>query len=50
MVDAVLKYKADYGIVFDGDGDRVVFSDSKGNLLNGDKLIYLILKSYEAFR
>lgn len=48
MVDAVLKYKADYGIAFDGDGDRVVFSDSKGNLLNGDKLIYLILKSYEA--
>ena len=48
MVDAVLKYNADYGIAFDGDGDRVVFSDSKGNLLNGDKLIYLILKSYEA--
>lgn len=48
MVDAVFKYKADYGIAFDGDGDRVVFSDSKGNLLNGDKLIYLILKSYEA--
>jgi phosphoglucosamine mutase len=48
MVDSVLKYKADYGIAFDGDGDRVVFSDSRGNLLNGDKLIYLILKSYEA--
>jgi phosphoglucosamine mutase len=48
MVEAVLKHKADYGIAFDGDGDRVVFSDSKGNLLNGDKLIYLILKSYEA--
>jgi len=38
-VDAVLKNKADLGIVLDGDADRVVLIDEKGNLLNGDKIL-----------
>jgi phosphoglucosamine mutase len=48
IVKAVLKYKADLGIAFDGDGDRVLFVDKQGNLYNGDKLIYIILRSYLA--
>lgn len=48
MVQTVLQHEADFGIAFDGDGDRVLISDRHGNLLNGDKLIYLIVKSYEA--
>lgn len=29
----------DIGVAFDGDADRVVFSDEKGSLLNGDRTI-----------
>ncbi len=48
MIESILQNQADFGIAFDGDGDRVVIADRNGNLLNGDKLIYLIVKSYEA--
>jgi phosphoglucosamine mutase len=30
---------ADIGVAFDGDADRAVFSDEKGNLINGDRTI-----------
>ena len=39
---AVLEYKADLGIAFDGDGDRVMMVDAQGNLLDGDQLLYII--------
>ncbi|MFA6040294.1 MAG: phosphoglucosamine mutase [Methylophilus sp.] len=39
---AVLEHRADLGIAFDGDGDRVMMVDSKGNLLDGDQLLYII--------
>ncbi len=32
---------ADIGVAFDGDADRAVFSDNKGNLINGDRTIGL---------
>ncbi|MEN9945869.1 MAG: hypothetical protein RLZZ293_255 [Pseudomonadota bacterium] len=48
LIQATLEHQADYGIAFDGDGDRVVFCDSQGNLFNGDKLIYIILQAYRA--
>jgi phosphoglucosamine mutase len=38
-IDAVLQNKADLGIVLDGDADRVILIDEKGNLINGDKII-----------
>jgi phosphoglucosamine mutase len=43
LIATVLNEKADYGIAFDGDGDRVIFVDSNGKIYNGDKLIYAIL-------
>ncbi|MBY0379342.1 MAG: phosphoglucosamine mutase [Burkholderiales bacterium] len=46
IIKAVKEHKADLGIAFDGDGDRVLFVDNNGVLYNGDKLIYAILKSY----
>ncbi|MFT7651606.1 MAG: phosphoglucosamine mutase [Limisphaerales bacterium] len=40
----VLEFRADLGIAFDGDGDRVVIVDSRGQVLDGDELIYIIAK------
>lgn len=34
----------DLGIAFDGDGDRVLFIDGNGDLVDGDELIYMIAK------
>ncbi len=39
---AVLAHKADLGIAFDGDGDRVLMVDAEGKLLDGDQLLYII--------
>jgi phosphoglucosamine mutase len=39
MQEAVLKNKADVGISLDGDGDRVIMADEKGNLVNGDHIL-----------
>ncbi len=37
----IKKNKADIGIAFDGDGDRIGVLDSKGNFISGDKLLLL---------
>lgn len=37
----VVQNKADLGIALDGDGDRVIFCDSKGKVVNGDRIIGL---------
>lgn len=44
MAEEVLKNKAHLGLAFDGDGDRVIASDEKGRILNGDELIYIFAK------
>jgi len=41
----VLEYHADLGIALDGDGDRVIMIDHKGEIVDGDELIYIIAKS-----
>ena len=38
----VLMQKADLGIALDGDGDRVIMVDHKGNTVDGDELMYVI--------
>ncbi|URJ25185.1 phosphoglucosamine mutase [Candidatus Blochmannia ocreatus (nom. nud.)] len=40
----VLARKADLGIAYDGDGDRVVMVDHLGNKVNGDQILYIIAK------
>lgn len=37
--EAVLKYRADVGISLDGDADRVIMVDEKGEILNGDHIL-----------
>lgn len=41
----VLKKKADFGVAFDGDGDRVIFIDEKGKAISGDLITALIAKT-----
>lgn len=47
---AVVSEKADVGIAFDGDSDRIGVIDSEGNALTGDKLLLIysedIIKEY----
>lgn len=41
---------ADLGIGFDGDGDRVIFIDNQGNILDGDYILFVLsefLSKYE---
>lgn len=45
LVGKVLEYRADLGIALDGDGDRLIMVDHKGEIVDGDELIYIIAKS-----
>ncbi len=42
----VKKKKCDIGICLDGDGDRVIIIDEKGNVLNGEEIIFIFAKYY----
>lgn len=37
----VIKHKADFGLSFDGDGDRAIFVDEKGKIIGSDMIIAL---------
>lgn len=43
--ETVLKYNADLGIALDGDGDRVIMVDNKGEIVDGDEILYIIARS-----
>ncbi|WP_416305231.1 phosphoglucosamine mutase [Neptunicella sp. SCSIO 80796] len=40
----VLSEKADLGFALDGDGDRIMLVDHKGNILDGDQIVYIIAR------
>jgi phosphomannomutase/phosphoglucomutase len=50
MIAAVLKNKADLGIAFDGDADRIGVVDEKGRIIWGDELMVLLSRSVLADR
>ncbi len=42
LMREVVKSKADIGIAFDGDADRVMVCDEKGNLIDGDLIMSIV--------
>ena len=38
---AVVENGADLGVAFDGDGDRCIAVDNEGNIVDGDKIMYI---------
>jgi phosphoglucosamine mutase len=42
----VLKEHADLGVAFDGDADRSLFVDTKGQLVNGDGTLWVLAKYF----
>jgi phosphoglucosamine mutase len=46
FIKLVQENQADYGLAFDGDGDRLVVVDQKNNFYNGDDLLFLLSKYF----
>lgn len=44
LMDYVVRKKCDFGFAFDGDADRCLAVDEKGNLINGDFILTLCAK------
>ena len=44
---AVVENQADLGIAFDGDGDRCIAVDAEGNIVDGDKIMYICGKNMD---
>jgi phosphoglucosamine mutase len=45
LQQAVMAEGADVGIAFDGDGDRVLMVDHKGEVMDGDELLFIIARA-----
>jgi phosphoglucosamine mutase len=46
LQDKVRERRADIGIALDGDADRVIIVDERGNLVDGDQLLAVIAESW----
>jgi phosphoglucosamine mutase len=46
LIEKVREVRADIGIALDGDADRVVLVDEKGQLIDGDQLMAVIAESW----
>ena len=48
LIKRVFRYKADMGFAFDGDSDRLIAVDEKGNIIDGDMIIYGLAKHFKS--
>jgi phosphoglucosamine mutase len=48
MQRAVLEYRADIGIAHDGDADRTILCDEKGEIVDGDKIMAICASDMKA--
>lgn len=44
LAEKVVEEGADAGFAYDGDGDRLIAVDEKGNIVDGDKIMFIIAK------
>jgi phosphoglucosamine mutase len=44
LQEFVKENNADIGLAFDGDGDRLIAVDEKGNIVDGDQILYICAK------
>lgn len=44
LQELVVEKKADIGLAFDGDGDRLIAVDEEGNIVDGDQIMYICAK------
>ena len=45
---AVKKFRANLGISFDGDADRVIMCDEKGKIVDGDQIIAMLARRWKS--
>lgn len=45
LAQVVLEQGADFGIALDGDGDRLIMVDHRGEIVDGDELIFIIARA-----
>lgn len=43
----VLEENADFGVAFDGDADRALFVDEKGNIVDGDATLWIMAQYFQ---
>lgn len=48
MCERVREMRADIGIALDGDADRVIIADERGDVIDGDQLMALIASSWQS--
>ena len=46
----VVENSADIGLAFDGDGDRLIVSDEKGNIIRGDQILAICARNMATAR
>jgi phosphoglucosamine mutase len=46
--DAVLAYRADFGVAFDGDADRAIFVAASGKIVDGDAVLLAAARAMKA--
>ncbi|MCI1891317.1 MAG: phosphoglucosamine mutase [Schleiferilactobacillus harbinensis] len=47
LAKTVVERHAQLGVAFDGDGDRAIAVDEKGNIVDGDKIMYILGAYYD---
>lgn len=48
LAEFVVEKKADIGLAFDGDGDRVIAVDENGQIVDGDKIMFIIGRHFKS--
>lgn len=48
LAELVLDTDSDFGLAFDGDGDRIIAVDEKGQIVDGDQIMFILAQDMDA--